>query len=291
MALSLARLNAVRHVAETGTFAAASRRLGVSQPAISQHIRELEHLYQVQLFSRGMDGLKPTPLCLELCDIAERMFLEQSGAERLLMRRDSLSDGQLSIGLGNVMPGVAAIANFHKIYPGVKLRVETGSHAQITRAVLNHEVDIGILPDVAANSRLRKTLLAHNEVVAIASKLHPLARHNEVALTDLIGEPLIFRSAGSSTQRIVDRLFAKLDLQPVPILTVDSRDGLYEAVSYNMGIGFIWRYGTSRIDRVVRLQIREGIAASEESVFALADIKSEVIDGFFRTVDDRRFME
>ena len=291
MSLSLARLNAVRHVAETGTFAAASRRLGVSQPAISQHIRELENTYRVQLFRRDMEGLKPTPLCLELCDIAERLFREQSGAERLLGRRNSLSDGQINIGLGNVMPGVAAVANFHKTYPGVKLRIETGSHAQITRAVLNHDVDIGILPDVAANPRLRKTTLAHNEVVAIASKLHPLARRNEVSLSDLIAEPLIFRSSGSSTQRIVDRLFARHDMEPTPILTVDSRDGLYEAVSHNMGIGFIWRYGTSRIDRVVRLQIREDIASSVESVFALADYKSEVIDGFFRSVEEKRFID
>lgn len=291
MSLTLTRLNAVRHVAETGTFAAASRRLGVSQPAISQHIRELENLYRIRLFSRGLDGLAPTPLCLELCDIAERMFVEQSEAERLLTRHDSLNDGQLSIGLGNVMPGIAAIANFHKTYPGVKLRIETGSHARITRAVLNHEVDIGILPDVAANPRLRKTVLTHNEVVAIVSKLHPLARRNDVTLSDLIDEPLIFRSPGSSTQRIVDRLFANNDLQPKPILTIDSRDGLYEAVNYNMGIGFIWRFGTSRIDRVARLHIREGTALSEESAFSLADNQSEVIDGFFRAVDDRPFLE
>ena len=70
-------------------------------------------------------------------------------------------------------------------------------------------------------------------------------------------EPLIFRASGSSTQRAVDRMFSRAGLDPQPFLTLDARDGLYEAVVNGLGIGFLWRESTSRTDGVARLAIAE----------------------------------
>ena len=142
MSLSLSRLEAVRSVAETGSFAAAARRIGVSQPAISKQIREIEADYQVRLFRREGGVLQPTPLCLELCDLATLTLDAHARAERLLTRRADKTAGRLVVGLGNAMPGMALVARFHRAYPGVTLQVETGSHERISRLIVQHEVDV-----------------------------------------------------------------------------------------------------------------------------------------------------
>ncbi|KEJ97495.1 transcriptional regulator, LysR family [Pseudosulfitobacter pseudonitzschiae] len=282
MSLSTARLNAIRAVAEGGSYAAAARLLGVTQPNISAQVRALEAEFGLRLFLRESGQLRPTALCLKLCDLAERAAEAQDEAERLLRSRSSLREGRIAIGLGNAMPGMAVIAAFHRAFPGVTLDVETGSHQKIARAVLTHECDIGVLPDVPADPRFRREHLASSEVIAIAPADHPLAQASEVTAADLSRVPLIFRASGSSTQRAVERMFARANLTPQPFLTLDARDGLYEAVVNGLGVGFMWRASTGRSDGVARLPIVEmrGLA-THETVFSLKDTQNQIVDAFY----------
>ncbi|MCA0922527.1 LysR family transcriptional regulator [Pseudooceanicola nanhaiensis] len=286
MALSPQRLDAVRAVAESGSYAAAARALAVTQPNISAQVRGLEQEFGIRLFRRESGRLLPTDLCLQLCDSAERMAEARAEAERLLLSRSSLREGQIIVGLGNAMPGMALVAAFHRAYPGVTLKVETGSHAKITRAVLTHECDIGVLPDVPADPRFRRAHLAAARVVAIAPLGHRLARVGEVTAQMLCDEPLIFRASGSSTQRAVDRMFARAGLSPRPFLTLDARDGLYEAVANGLGIGFLWQGSTSRSDGVARLPIAEmrGLTI-HETVFSLTETSGQIVDAFFQQAE------
>ncbi|WP_339766553.1 LysR substrate-binding domain-containing protein [uncultured Pseudosulfitobacter sp.] len=282
MSLSTARLNAIRAVAEGGSYAAAARLLCVTQPNISAQVRALEAEFGLRLFLRESGQLRPTTLCLKLCDLAERAAEAQDEAERLLRSRSSLRAGRIAIGLGNAMPGMAVIAAFHRAFPGVTLDVETGSHQKIARAVLNHECDIGVLPDVPADPRFRREHLARSEVIAIAPAGHPLAKAAEITAAQLSREPLIFRASGSSTQRAVERMFARANLTPQPFLTLDARDGLYEAVVNGLGVGFMWRASTGRTDGVARLPIVEmrGLA-THETVFSLKETRNQIVDAFY----------
>ncbi|WBU53623.1 LysR substrate-binding domain-containing protein [Paracoccus sp. SCSIO 75233] len=275
-------MESVRAVAESGSYAAAARRLRVTQPNISALVRGIEAEFEVRLFRRENGRLVPTELCLKLCDSAERIAEAQADARRLLVSRASLREGEIVIGLGNAMPGMAVIAKFHRSFPHVKLQVETGSHQKITRGVLSHDYDIGVLPDAPRDSRFRVRHLSETRVLAIAPKDHPLAAADEISAKTLCREPLIFRAPGSSTQRAVDHMFARAGLTPKPFLTLDARDGLYEAVVNGLGIGFIWADSTTRVDGVVRLAITEmeGLA-THDTAFCLAETKGQVIDAFF----------
>lgn len=285
MSVTLPRIRAVNAVAAAGSYAAAARVLKISQPAVARHVKELEAEYGVRLFDRKNGILTATPLCNELCDIAERMAEAERSATRLLTRHNTLFDGRLTIGLGNSMPGMALIAQFLKRHPGVEIAVETGSHEQITRAVLMREVDIGVLPDVPADGRFRRALLARQNVVAIAHPDSALSRETSVSCGRLMAEPLIFRTKGSSTQRVVDRSFRTAGFEPAPLLTLDTRDAVYEAVVNGLGVGFMWRYGTGRTDIVHRIPVAEMQREYEEVVFALGDEKSLLFDAFFSTVE------
>ena len=280
MSLTLARIRAINAVAQTGSYAAAARQLGVSQPTVSQHIREAEALYSVRLFMRRGGALHPTPLCTQLCDIAERMAESEREAERIMTRHATLKDGRITIGLGNSMPGMAVIALFRQRHPGVGIAVETGSHERIIKAVLSRSVDVGVLPDIPRDGRFRAQALVSQEVVAMLHASHPLASRKQLTCAELMRQPLIFRARGSSTQRVVDRAFAQAGLTPKPLLVLDARDAAYEAVANNIGIGFIWRHGTGRHDAVKRVPVAEMNTRYNEVAFALAGETSVVTDAF-----------
>lgn len=281
MRLTPSRLRAVAAVAEAGTFAGAARILGVSQPAVAQHVRAIEKGYGVRLFTRSGGRLAPTPLARDMTDLSDRLEGTVAEAERLLRRQTTLAGGSLRVGLGNSMPGTALIGALVRDVPSIAVSVELGSHAQIIRAVLSRELDVGVLPNVPSDGRFRAEILIEQDVVALALPDHPVARAGRTDCATLARQPLIFRSQGSSTQKAVDAAFRRAGLDPRPVITLDTRDGVYEAVANGLGIGFMWRFGTGRTDQVRRVPIAEMNQLYPETVFALAEAQPPAVEAFF----------
>ena len=285
-ALSPARLRAILTVAELGSFSAAGRRLGVSHAAVSQQIREMEAAHGIRLFDRAEGILRPTPVCQELAEIGQRILAAEQDAARVLDRRDSQGKPRLRLGLGNSMPGIAIAARMLSLNPGLSISVETGSHQDILAAVLRRDVEVAVLPDLPPDLRFRRAPVVTQEVVAIVATQGPWQGRDAVTLADLAAAPLIFRSRGSSTQKVVDRAFRRAGLAPEPRLTADTRDAVYEAVAAGIGAGFMWRHGTQRPDMVRRLPIIDMSAPSEEVAFALADERNQMVDLFLALAAD-----
>lgn len=281
--LSLARLRAMTAVAEEGSFAAAARRLGVSHSAVAQQIREMEASHGVHLFDRQNGQLRPTPMCRELCDIGARVQEAERDALHILGRRNAAGRHRLRVGLGNSMPGIAIIGDMMACYPGVSVSVETGSHEMVLSALLQRDVDVAVLPDIPEDVRFRRVPVLTQQVVAIVAAGNPLSQARALSLERLAREPLIFRSRGSSTQRVVDRAFRRAGLCPEPNLTADTRDAVYEAVAVGIGIGFMWENGTFRTDTVRRIAVPDIGRAVDEVAMALADDRNDLIETFLTT--------
>lgn len=253
----------------------------MSHSAISQQIRGFEATHGLRLFERIGGKHQPTPFCLELGEISERMKENEAELARLLARRNPAGQLHMRVGLGNSMPGLAIIGEALAHQPHLTISVESGSHQTIMKAVLRREVDVGILPDVPPDPRFRRIPVGEQQVVAIVADQLPLARRDTISIEELATEPLIFRSHGSSTQKIVDRAFARAGLSPLPRLTADSRDSVYEAVSLGLGVGFMWRLGTHRIGQVRRLSVHGLGQGATEVIFALSEDKNEMANRLF----------
>lgn len=278
---SPACLRAIAALAEEGSFSAAARRLGLSHTAVAQQIRGFESRHGFSLFEREKGRMRPTPFCAELAELGERFQETEAELARLIARKSPAGLVQLRVGLGNAMPGMAIIGRVLANHPSVSVTVESGSHQSVLKAVLRHEVDVGILPDIPPDPRFRRQTVLHQDVVMIVAETHPLADRARVSLAELMGHALIFRSRGSSTQRALDRAFARAGLAPVPRLVADTRDAVYEAVSLGIGAGFMWSQGTHRREQVRRIPLAaEGLAA-QEVVFALANERNPLADLVF----------
>jgi len=286
--LTLSRLRALTAVAEEGSFSAAARRIGVSHSAVAQQIRDLERAHEIHLFDRVRGVLRPTPACLELCDIGNRIQAAERDAARVLARRGPSGKHRLRVGLGNSMPGIAIVGRVLAQHPTLTVTVDSGSHQDIMAAVSRREVDVAVLPDLPPDPRFRRAPVLTQEVVAITSPDTPMARRETVTLAELAASPLVFRSPGSSTQKLVDRGFRHAGLSPEPRLIADTRDAVYEAVAVGVGVGFMWRYGTYRSDVVRRLTVPEFRSTVDEVVFALSDESNALVDLFFNVASQFR---
>lgn len=284
--LSPARLRALSAVAEQGSYAAAGRSLGISHSAVSEQIRLIETQHGIRLFERVQGALRPTPVCLELTDIGQRLRDAERDAARILSRLSAHGRPRLRLGLGNSMPGIAIAGRMLAHQPTLSIEVESGSHQDILGAVLRREVEAAILPDIPPDPRFRRFAILLQEVVAIVAPHSRFAELDSVPLSQLARLPLIFRSRGSSTQKVVDRAFRRAGLTPEPRLVADSRDAVYEAVALGVGVGFMWRHGTFRKDAVRRLEVPEMKGGVEETAFALADERNEMVQFFFTAAEE-----
>jgi len=137
MSLTSSRVRAVNAVFEAGSFSHAARRLGVTQPAVTQQVRSLESEFGVSLFERRGNDLVPTALCREFAAVTSQMSTLETQALAVLRQKDALKGGELRIGLGNSMPGMALISSFCRLYSNIQITVEMGNWASIIDAVVN----------------------------------------------------------------------------------------------------------------------------------------------------------
>ncbi|MEO1469419.1 MAG: LysR family transcriptional regulator [Pseudomonadota bacterium] len=280
MQFTLARIRALNAVIEAGSFSAAAKALGISQPAVTQAIKEIERETGVTLFERRGRELRPSALCVELFRSTSEVERWQGEAARVLQSHAALEAGSFSVGLGNAMPGMAMIAEFRRRYPGLQITVELGSWSQIIEAVVEGRVDVGVLPNVPDDGRFARTVCLVQDVVALVPEAWPLGALSQLSCQELARHPLIFRTEKSSTQRVVDAGFRQAGLAPTPTMVLDTRDGVYEAVVNGLGIGFMWEYGSSRADRIRRLRVIEFEQGHPEHVFHAVARATPLVRGF-----------
>ncbi len=273
-------MHAVNAVFESGNFSAAARRLGVSQSSVSQLVRELESEFDVRLFDRHGHSLVATPLCRQLYAATNRIQAMEADAVAILEQREELAGGELRVGLGNSMPGMALISSFKALYPKIQVRVEIGNWSDIVAAVIDRRVDVAVLPEVPQDRRFRSEVCLSQRVVAICHPGHPINR-GQVSIAELMQYPLVFRSGNSSTQRVVDKAFRATGLRPEPAIFVNTREGVLEAVANHLGIGFMWEHGSSRIDRIAKAVVSEMDAELPEYIFSLFSAKGKLVELFF----------
>lgn len=287
MSLTASRIRALNAVFDEGSYSAAARRLGMTQPAISQAIQELEKAFNVVLFERRGRRLVPTDCCLDLAPLTEEVRRLEDAMLRLLQRRERLDTGVLRIGIGSLMPGMGLIGTFQQRFPNIQVQVEYAIYSDIIDAVIENRADVGILPYVPKGDRFHQKTCLVQDVIALIPLGHALASAKQLSLNDLIYEKLIFQKKGSATQRVVDAAFKKADLKPRPSLLLETGSEVYEAVVNGLGIGFMWRHGTTRKDGARRIPVTELDTSYDEVVFRRADMNNPIVEMFFSTIDDR----
>jgi len=125
--VNLLQLRAFDAVVRTGSFTAAARRLHVSQPAVTNHVRALEEYYEVALFRRRGRGVEATALGERLATISHRLFTLEDEASELLSAHRGLARGTLSIAADGPYILIPLVAAFRARHPGVRVALSIAS--------------------------------------------------------------------------------------------------------------------------------------------------------------------
>lgn len=218
--LSLYKLEVFNTVVESGSFSAAAERLFLSQPAVSQHIHDLEASLGTRLFDRGGRGVTPTAQGLVLYDYAQQIFKLLSEAENALVDVDHLESGQTTLA---ATPGVSVyllpewIGAFRMRYPRLSVSLQTGITSQVIADVLAHRADAGFVEGEIEDSPPAKLglleLQAVEQYVVVGPK-HDWWDRESVPLPALGDQTFIVRPPRSQSRIWLDDVLDRHALAP-----------------------------------------------------------------------------
>lgn len=237
MNFTLRQLRYFCAVAEAGSIAAASQSLGISQPAISAAIGQLEEAAGTTFFLRHpAQGLAPTE--------AGRTFL--AGARALLEHAGELGEaarslgegvaGSLSLGCFSTLAPVylsRLAKTFRAAQPGIKLHFREGSTDRLQEDLLGGAVELALLYDLDLDGRLAVTRLSELPPYVLLAADHPLAGRDSIGLAELSELPMVLLDLPHSREYFRS-LFLARGLEP----RVAQRTASYELLRALVGNGF-----------------------------------------------------
>ena len=241
--MTLRQLEVFVAVAHARSYRKAAEALHTSQPALSQHVRELEGELGTRLFDRLSRGVMLTEAGQLLEERAMRVFATLTDVREVLGELQGLQRGSLLVG-ASTTPGIyvlpAVIGEFRRRYPGIDLRLRIANSRLIEEAIRAHEVDLGVVGGhgIAPGEECLAAGLA-DELVLVVSPKHRWARRREVAPADLEGEPLLVREEGSATRRVTERALEQAGVAWRVSMELGHTEAIKQAVMAGLGVAFV----------------------------------------------------
>ncbi|MDP5004524.1 MAG: LysR family transcriptional regulator [Verrucomicrobiales bacterium] len=202
--MDLKQLRYFKEVIAAGSMSGAARQCGISQPAISQCIKDLETQLDEQLVTRGRRGVVTTDAGRLLLQHAERLLAEEDSLLQQFAARGELRTGSINFG---IIPTLAPyllpllLSEFRSQYPAITIDVSERKTPDLVRLIAEGAMEFAILSDVTSDDQKRfalKTKLMFSEPLLLAlPRQHQLALREDSPLpTDLNSDELIHLSDG-----------------------------------------------------------------------------------------------
>jgi DNA-binding transcriptional LysR family regulator len=267
--MNIAELEALKAVAETGSFTRAADRLGMSQPGLSRQIQRLERQLGTRLLERRGTGAILTDAGRESMQFAIRTI---SDFEALVSRfgpDPSALSGVIRIVASStpveyLVPSL--IAEFTKEHIGISVEVLVADSAQVARTLGDRQADLGLsgMPSTAIG--YSAVPMSQDEVVLAVSSEHSFADQRSITIDQLRDENIIEREDGSGTwQTVVQSLSAAgIELPEHRVsMTLGSTQAVVAAVDQNLGVGFVTKHAVENRTRIHALRI-EGLSLERD---------------------------
>ncbi|MDX8494128.1 LysR family transcriptional regulator [Mesorhizobium sp. VK22B] len=240
--LTLKQFKTVQAIVSHGKIVSAAKVLGLSPPAVTIQLRQVEEEFQLALFDRTSDGMRPTAAGLAFVEAAQAI------EERLRLLEDAM-DAIKGVRTGSLRLGVVStakyfaprlMAGFMKEHPDIDMRLAIGNRAETIDRLKNHDIDIALMGRPPKEVSVRASVFGDHPLVIIAPPEHPLASARDISKERIAEEHFLVREPGSGT-----RISLEIFLSDVPGRIDDlgvemgSNETIKQAVMADLGIAFI----------------------------------------------------
>ncbi len=222
-------------VAEHANFTRAAEDLRISQPTLSQQIRQLEKALGVQLLDRTGRTVRLTDTGTAYAHYAQRALRDLAAGERAVLDVQDLSRGHLRLAVTPTFTAYLTgplVADFYTRHPGITVTVHEMAQDRIEADLLGDRLDLGIAFAGTHAPGIEPTALFTETLSLVVGPHHPdTESHGPLPVTDLRERHLALLSGDFATRRYIDRHFAEHHVQPLIAVEANSISALTEIVT------------------------------------------------------------
>lgn len=250
------QLRSFQAVALEGSFTSAAERLNLSQPTITQQVRQLETIFNVELFHRQGRQVEISEVGRALLTATERLFTMSEETVELLETASGLGTGHLRISAVGPLDVIPVMAQVAEANPRVRISLTICNSEEALRSLMELRADVAMLASAEPNPRIHYVDFGTRKLVLYVNKDHEWSSRKSVGLKELHRQTMIIRETGSHTQLIFERACAKAGIAPMQRIEINNRDAFREAVAHGLGVGVMGDRGLVPDNRLHRIPIR-----------------------------------
>ena len=245
--IDLTKLQAFVQVAETLNFSEAAKRLNLSQPTVSHHIKALEIDLGVVLFDRSKPKLALTDAGRVLNPWARKLLRSSNEVRDMMSSLDQQVVGELRIACSTtsgkyILPKLAA--RFRQRFPGIQVTILACTAPHVIPRLLEGEANLGVLSYETVDSSMDVTEFFDDAIILIVPEDHPWASFSHIDPADLLDEPIIMREPTAGTRKVMLEQLSKFDITVEDLnifLEMGNAEAIVETVSAGYGVAFVSR--------------------------------------------------
>lgn len=242
MRFDLIDLRLLIAIAETGSLSRAAAEFPLALSAASNRLRQLEHRLGLTLFARHADGMTPTPAGRIALDHARRVIAEADHLNRALdglagRSRVSVRLAANTVGNSTFLP--PALGPFLANYPEVDLQIDERPSADIHRAVIAGEVDIGVLDGNLPLDDIVSLPFRHDRLVLLTPLEHPLASRDRCLFRETLSYPFVGMHAERAMQIFIEEMAILLGTPLTVRVRAPSFSAIAQLVAQGVGLAVL----------------------------------------------------
>lgn len=244
MSLIDQKLISFMKIVDTNSFTKAADALALTQPAVSQHIHNLEEELGVKLFIRNHNQLRLTANG-EIVDKYARRLLAISNNLIQSLKDEKENVSSLTVGITHSVESsqiVEALAEYSNQSKGLTIKVVTDTVENLHKMIRNFELDFLIINGKLKDSKINYMTMDTDCLVLAVSPTHRLAAQNTVTLEELKKEKLILRLPTSNTISLFDQALNQNNLSVSDfdvVLEMDNIATIKDLIRQNFGVSVL----------------------------------------------------
>src|SRR5437762_1562599 len=305
--MELSQLEVFLAVAREHRFSRAADKLFRTQSAVSQSIRKLEGELGEALFDRSSREGVLTDAGKVLYEFAEKLINLRTEATESLGELRELQKGRLVVAANEftVLYLLPVLAEFRRLHPMIKIKVERALGSHIPDEVLRYSVEFGVLSYEPQEPNLHSIVIFLDELVFVVPPRHPLASASEISIRQLGAESFVAHIVSSPYREKVIQAFEK-DKTPLHMgVELPTLQAIKRFVAMGNGVAFLPEISVEdeiargelvripvqelRVHRKLRLIYRKSAALSHagRAFLKIAESVAETQAGRYRFERDR----
>lgn len=231
------------YVAAAGSLTVAARQLSISQPAVSQSLRQLEQHLGTSLFRRTSKGVSLSPEGEVLFAYVSKGYEQFALGEQKLLQMLNMDSGEIRIGASDMTLQfflLPYLEQFHEQYPRIKVTVTNAPTPETLVNLQNGQIDFGVVSTpFESSSHIQAVPVREIEDVFVAGRRFIQYKNRMLDLQQLESMPIILLEPNTSSRSCMDSFLLRNNIVIRPEFELATSDMIVQFALRNLGVGCV----------------------------------------------------